>query len=410
MPILTLKAQIEAEEESQAIILDAMYCATKVYNGLVWYLREEYKATGQSDTSKKNLNRLLKMLPRAKGYYSLSAQATRDEVIQAYQSFFALRRAGRTQHNAPGFRRKTQYSPLRYYEGYGFSVQGDRLTISLGTSRADGVKSVAVTIRHRPAFAYRRIVNLLLTYDIRHGLYAHLVVEVDARQPKGNHLAAVDLGETQALCAVFDDGKALLVNGRFIKALRRYWQKVRAKVKPPTLGQKKSKRYSEIERKERRQVEQILHNMSKFFVNYCYHAGVSKIAIGNLTGIREHIDYGDRLNQRLHAWPYAKITAMIRYKAALYGIEVIQVSESYTSQTCHNCHTVAKANRKTRGSYHCSCGWRVQADINGALNIFQCAFQVSPLRRSGAVAAPVVLPVYPSWHTVYKTRVWQSMS
>lgn len=60
-----------------------MFCATKVYNGLLWQLRKEGEEKGKINISRKNLNRILKALPRAKAYYSMSAQLTRDEVIQA---------------------------------------------------------------------------------------------------------------------------------------------------------------------------------------------------------------------------------------------------------------------------------------------------------------------------------------
>ena len=42
-----------------------MLSATKVYNGLLWNLRQEYETTGKSSVSRKNLNRILKTLPRA---------------------------------------------------------------------------------------------------------------------------------------------------------------------------------------------------------------------------------------------------------------------------------------------------------------------------------------------------------
>ncbi len=69
MPIITVKAHIHADPETLAVLKDAMFCATKVYNGLLWHLRKEYHETGKVDISCKNLNRILKKLPRAKGYY-----------------------------------------------------------------------------------------------------------------------------------------------------------------------------------------------------------------------------------------------------------------------------------------------------------------------------------------------------
>ncbi len=403
MPILTLIAKAETTPETEAFLLDAMLAATKVYNGLLWNLRQEYEQSGKANISRKHLNGILKLLPRAKDYYSLCVQATRDEVIQAYNSFFALRKAGRTQANAPGFRRKTDYSPLRYYDGYGFSLDGNQLQLSLGTSRADGIKSVSLTLQHRPDITYGRVINVLLTYDKTHGLCAHLVVEVDARKALGNKWAAVDLGETQAITAILEDGTILLYNGRLIKSIRRYWQKVRTHVKPPTQGQRKSRRFVEIESKESRQINHLLHLLTKDFVERCWQTGVGTIVIGDLTGIRDSIDYGDRLNQRLHVWPFAKVVSMIKYKAALFGIKVEEVSEAYSSKTCHACKVVKASNRKRRGFYGCQCGFAVQADINGAANIFESHFKVSPLRSSGAVAAPVVLPIRLGRHMVYKS-------
>ena len=132
MSYLTIVAKVEAGEKERAALLDAMLCATKVYNGLIWELRQEYEQTGQSRVSRQNLNWILKGLPRVQGYYSLSVQATRDEVIGAYRSYFALRRNGNQAVRPPGFRRKMRYSGLRYFDGYGLKVAGDCLTLGLG--------------------------------------------------------------------------------------------------------------------------------------------------------------------------------------------------------------------------------------------------------------------------------------
>jgi REP element-mobilizing transposase RayT len=60
----------------------------------------------------------------------VSVQLTRDEVIQAYKSFFELRKKGLTQHHAPGFRKKCYLSPLKYVQS-GFKVEGKKVTLSL---------------------------------------------------------------------------------------------------------------------------------------------------------------------------------------------------------------------------------------------------------------------------------------
>ena len=406
MPMLTIKAQIHADPETEAVLRDAMFCATKVYNGLLWHLRREQEETGKARISRSNLNRILATLPRAKGDYSLSAQLTRDEMIQSWRSFFALRRNGRTEHNAPGFRPQAMLSPLKYVQS-GFKVEGDRLTLSLGTGRKDGVRQVSFRISRRPDVEYEQVREVSIIYDKQTGrLEARLVVEVKPRENHGTGRVAVDMGETVLLAAAFEDGTALLYSGRLIKAIRRYWQKVRSKVNPPSKERpRKSRRYRQIARREHQQVEHLLHIATSHFVRECVRRGVKEIAIGNLTGIREAIDYGARMNQRLQAWPYRKIADMIRYKAEQAGITVrTDVDERNTSRTCHACGRAREASRVNRGLYRCPCGWTVQADVNGALNIYERAFQVSPVKgSSGRVARPVVASFQLEWHTVHPT-------
>ncbi|AVX21420.1 transposase, IS605 OrfB family, central region [Carboxydocella sporoproducens DSM 16521] len=400
MPLITLKAQVHADSQTEAVLKDAMFCATKVYNGLLWHLREEYKENGKVNISRKNLNRILKELPRVKGYYSMSVQLTRDEVREAYRSFFALKKKGLTQHKAPGFRHKNYLSPLKYVQS-GFRVDKNRVTLSLGTSREDGVKQVSFRISHRPGIEYDRVRELSITYDKISGqIEARLVVEVKARENSGTERVAVDLGETVLMACAFGDGTVTLYSGRLVKAIRRYWQKVRASL------QRNSRRWGQVAHREKKQVEQLLHVATSHFIAECVRRGVKEIAIGDINGIRESTDYGDQLNQRLHAWPYRKLINMLKYKGALAGIVVRDdVNERGTSVTCHVCGRVLSSNRKSRGLYECSCGWRAQADVNGALNIFEKKYKVSPIKgSSGRVARLVVLSFRLGWHGVHEPK------
>jgi len=407
MPMLTIKAQIHAEPETERVLRDAMFCATKVYNGLMRHLRLQQEETGCVDLRQSSLNRFLTALPRAKGYYSMSVQLTRDEVREAWRSFFALRKNRHTKHSAPGFRPKSMLSPLKYTQS-GFKVEGDRLTLSLGTGRKDGVRSVTFRLSHRPGVAYERVREVSIIYDKVSGrIEARLVVEIKPCEMHGMGRVAVDLGETVFLAAVFEEGVTLLYSGRLIKAIRRYWQKVRSHLKPPS-GERprKSRRFRQIAHKEHRQVEHLLHTVTSHFIRECVKRGVGEIAIGDLTGIREEINYSTRMNQRIHAWSYRKIINMIRYKAALAGIAVRDdVDERGTSRTCHACGMVHESNRVHRGLYRCCCGWTAQADVNGALNIYERVFQVSPVKgSSGRVARPVVLSFQVGWHTVHEPK------
>jgi transposase len=96
---------------------------------------------------------------------------------------------------------------------------------------------------------------------------------------------------------------------------------------------------------------------------------------------------------------------VLRYKGALMGIKVCEVGERKASVTCHACGKASPSNRKHRGLYTCSRGWKAQADVNGALNIYERAFQVSPVKgSSGRVARPVVRSFRLGWHGVHEPK------
>jgi len=77
------------------------------------------------------------------------------------------------------------------------------------------------------------------------------------------------------------------------------------------------------------------------------------------------------------------------------------VDEERTSVTYYAYGVIKAFNRKHRELYVCSCGCRVQADMNGTLNIFERAYQVSPMKgSSGRVARPAVVSFLLGWHDV----------
>jgi len=325
-----------------------------------------------------------------------AAQFIVYEVINAYKSWFALRRNGHKDANPPKFRPKTNLSPVTFMQGAPslFSKNGHTyLRLSLGSKREYGIKEITIRITHRNPLPEGVLKNVKITYDTVTGnYYAHLVFDVPATSEQlqlfPTNVVAVDLGLNNIITATFSDGTSFIISGRELKAIRRYWQKVRAKIKPPSVTKRKpSRRYLQISRKEARQIRHRLHIISKEFVKMCEEKGVTHIVFGDLNGIRDNIDYSQRLNQQLHNWNFAQLVDFITYKAERAGIAVERINEAYTSQTCCACGTVDKSNRKTRGLYICDCGNRINSDRNGANNILQRYLRN---RSSGSVALPVV--------------------
>jgi transposase len=70
---------------------------------------------------------------------------------------------------------------------------------------------------------------------------------------------------------------------------------------------------------------------------------------------------------KLTGFQYYKLTQYIKYKAALAGIKVIQVSEAMTSQYCRKCYQ--KGVRKIQGLFTCAKCGEENAYRNAAFNI-----------------------------------------
>jgi len=427
---LTFKAKITTDKQTEKILNNLCFSATKLYNTVNYYLRSEWEASRAEyemnlaqyknyehhfgcdllpyEKPKIPLDELQNRFKDnhwAKNMHSQSAQFIIGEVINAYKSWFALRRNGNGNSNPPGFRPKANLSPVTFVQGAPalFNKNGKTyLRLSLGTKREDGIKEVAVILYHRKSLPEGVLKNVRITYDTVSGnYYAHLVFDVPADSHQlqlfPTNVVAVDLGLNNIITATFSDGTTVIISGRELKAIRQYWQKVRASVKPPSVTKRKpSRRYNQICRKEARQIRHRLHIISKEFVKMCEEKGVTHIVVGKLTNIRDNINYSKRLNQQLHNWGFAMLVDFITYKASRVGIAVERISEKYTSQTCCVCGTVDKSNRKTRGLYVCDCGNRINADRNGANNILTKYLRN---RSSGSVALPVVTlalltPVY----------------
>jgi putative transposase len=73
--------------------------------------------------------------------------------------------------------------------------------------------------------------------------------------------------------------------------------------------------------------------------------------------------------RKLNSFPFHKLFQFIKYKAQWLGIRVIEVSEAWTSQTCHNCRS---KGLRVGGKFKCfACRHEYDADYNGAFNIMK---------------------------------------
>lgn len=92
-----------------------------------------------------------------------------------------------------------------------------------------------------------------------------------------------------------------------------------------------------------------------------------------LTNIRDRCGVKGKAHKKhrrkMGRWSFKRLENAIRYYSELFGVYIEYVKAHYTSQTCSRCGVVCKKNRKTQSLYSCSCGLKLNADLNAARNI-----------------------------------------
>ena len=108
------------------------------------------------------------------------------------------------------------------------------------------------------------------------------------------------------------------------------------------------------------------------------------------------VNLGKRNNQAFVFIPHARFIAMLTYKAALVGIQVVTIEESHTSKCSFldlepiGHHDRYLGKRVQRGLFLASTGQTIHADINASLNIMR---RFAPEVAANGVSAFALHPI-----------------
>src|SRR5699024_6629041 len=128
----------------------------------------------------------------------------------------------------------------------------------------------------------------------------------------------------------------VIVNGKPIKAINQFFNKQRARLTSlhDRLGQNRSShRLASLDFYRNQKMNQFAHEASKRIVDFALSHGLNTIIIGKNKGQKQRTQMSKRNNQNFIGIPHQTMINLIKYKANLAGIVVIQHSEAYTSQT-----------------------------------------------------------------------------
>jgi putative transposase len=189
--------------------------------------------------------------------------------------------------------------------------------------------------------------------------------------------AGVDLGEVNVAALVTERGDALVLNGRYLRSVKRLRNKRHSTLSAKLARCRKgSRRWKRLSRRKAqasalfyRQQRHILHTASKRLADFARQQGVVELVIGDVRDIANGTDKGRKTNQKLSQWARGQFDTYVRYKARRFGCTASHIGEDYSTQTCSACGHVHPSAPRGR-AFGCSgCGVSVNRDANGGANI-----------------------------------------
>ena len=196
------------------------------------------------------------------------------------------------------------------------------------------------------------------------GLLAEILAQA-CRGGKMPSVAGLDLGVTNIATAAFSTGRKAVVisGGPFEMALGPLDAKMALRksilAKAPAIAtlqaklsakaitsQEKahlerllSEAYSKdpilqgFEEKRANVVRDSMHQLASAVADFMATEGIQAVVVGRNAGWKECSDMGSEENRRFHAIPHAMFIRMLRHKLRAHGILLVEVEESYTSET-----------------------------------------------------------------------------
>ena len=147
-----------------------------------------------------------------------------------------------------------------------------------------------------------------------------------------------------------------------------------------------------------------MNKTARKIINYCIKNDIGTLVVGYNETFQRNSSMGKSNNQTFVNIPYGKLRSKLEYLCQLNDITFVKQEESYTSKTSfwdrdeiptYNADTtkeyIFSGKRIHRGLYQCANGKRINADVNGALNILRKSNVVSlnGLYSRGEVDTPI---------------------
>ena len=391
---LTFTYIIKPDKRQDKILKDLMWHTSKVYNMLNYEVRngkERINVNGLLNVEgSKIYKKYRKENWHSKYLHSHMLQQIILNYIGDYKSYIAIKemyeKGNKEIKGKPRMPRyKKEGKVLITFTKYAIRREGRiiKLSISKSMQKKFQVKSLNFLIPKK----LEKLVNLESIKMIKigkekNGKYKlEIIYEREEKQKaEGSNIMAIDLGMNNlATCTNMKNNRSLIIAGESIKAKIGYINKEIARlqeIQMKMVGSKKyknTKRINKLYEQRSNYSKTYMHKASRMVIDYALQNECNTIVIGNIKDIKQNMQN----NKRFVQMPIQSLVGKIEYKAKLEGIEVVYVTEEYTSGVSSidkeeiNRSNYNKSRRITRGLFRTKSGKIINADVNGSINILR---------------------------------------
>ena len=387
---LTLKQQVKHLSKKEFRNLKYLcHIAKNLKNQAIYNVRQHYFKNKKYLSYSENY-KILKNSENYKKLNSNMAQQILKDVDESFKSFFALLKlAKKGQYNGkiklPNYLDKDGFTTLVI----GFvRLKDDMLIVPYSNSFKKTHQEVKVKL---PSVLKDKKIKEIRIIPKQHSRYFEIQytyeVEEIQRELNKENVLGIDLGIDNLCTCVTNTGASFIIDGRKLKSINQYYNKINAKlqsIKDKQKIERTTLRQKRITRKRNNRINDYLSKAARIIINYCLNNDIGKLVLGYNEDFQRNSNIGSINNQNFVNIPYGKLRDKLIYLCKLYGIEFKLQEESYTSKASffdgdeipiydkENLQEyIFSGKRIKRGLYQTSTGKLINADCNGALNILR---------------------------------------
>ena len=403
--LLTYQFELRVNETTSIILGHLSYAASKLFN-VGNYERKEYKSLGFD--SMPDWYDQKKRLKDDIWYKSLPAQTSQDilaRLDEAWKSYFTLKskyeykkekdhlKEDEGEPHSPYYKKDGSHTNFKYLQN-SFKIVDNKIRLMIPKRLKEHLKEKYNIEKYFFYISIKRTFSMIkqieFSYMDKNRYKVYIIYEEDIKKKKedNKHYISVDIGTKNLLTVYDNNGSSFIVSGTSIQNTSYYFSKRIAyyqskydKCFPNHKKGESTNRIKHLYELKNKRINLILHRASRYIVDYSIKHNISKVIIGDVSGIlhqkKEFNSNKDkhRYNQNMRAICFDRIYEYLSYKLKKEGAELIIIDEAYSSGCSPKSLSVSKdyydkSKRKHRGLFMDD-NDIYNADAVGAYNIMR---------------------------------------